>query len=538
MATINPKLTFLGGVETVTGSCYLLEAGSKKILIDCGVKQGNEVESEELSLPIEEEVDYCILTHAHLDHSGLLPLLVKRKKIRRNIISTIPTKLIARILLEDFAKLYHSTYGKVIYTNEDIENTFNKWITYDYNVDIPLTKSLTVRFYDASHIIGSSSVHIKYHNEYDILFTGDIGTANLMLLDYPPKKPQVASYVVMESTYGDKTHENNLSDTIEFIKDVIKNGGKVLIPAFAVGRAQEVIYILNKNNVKAKIYLDSPMANKVTELSMALSPFLKQLRDLNSNLFNGYIPVEGYRDSLKLAKSKDPAVIISASGMLTGGRVLNHLNAIKDDEKSAVVFVGYQAEGTRGRKILSGEEKVKCRVFQATGLSAHADKQELIDYVLSFKVKPKAVFLTHGESSQRKSLKNELLDHGFNVVLPYEGDSVELEKGYNHNIKHKEGEKKHEDYGTLVLNMYKKGILSLHKVRQLAEMLRMGKQTALVWLNTLYIKDRMVTDLYRANKDIRNSTYERLKQVIEYASADEIMKVIDSIREEKSSENY
>ena len=529
------NLTFLGGAERVTGSCHLIEMGSKRILVDCGVRQDEEL--DEVNLPFDGEVDYCILTHAHLDHSGLIPMLIKKKKLRKNIVSTIATKMVAKIILEDFANLYYRKYGKVLYSSEDLDNVFNRWITYDYGIPINLARSISARFYDAAHIIGSASVHVVYHNEYDIFFSGDIGTRNLMLMDYPPKKPPAVSYLVLESTYGDREHVSNVDKAIDFIRRTLSNNGKVLIPAFSVGRAQEVIYLLNKHGVDAKIYLDSPMANKVTELSDALSPFLKQLGDLKKNLFNGYIPVAHASESEKLAKSKDPCVIISASGMMTGGRVVRHLNSIKDDEKSAIVFVGYQAAGTRGRRILDRVEPVKCRIFQATGLSAHADRKELVNYAVSFDPKPSKVFLVHGEEKQRKSLYTDLAEMGLNVVLPKEGKAYEIvmSKGFSPAVDlscNTIGGISLSEFEEKAVGLFRSGILSMHKVNQLADMLTMGRKTALSWLNNTYKKGRLI-GLVETSRDNQREVYDILKSAATSLSPKDIKSVCSRIKEEK-----
>ncbi len=537
------KVNFLGGVNTVTGSCHLLTAGGQKILIDCGVTQGVDIDSDDFVIPLSDEVDYCILTHAHLDHSGLLPLLVKKKKIRKNIISTTATKLVAKVLLEDFANIYYRQYNKVIYNDKDLENTFNKWLTYDYDIDIALTQNLRARLYDAAHIIGSSSVYITYHNEYDIMFSGDIGTKNLNLMDYPPKKPDNVSYLVLESTYGDKTHNNNIQETISFILNVLDNGGKVIIPAFSVGRAQEVIYLLNKHGVKYTIYLDSPMANTVTDLSNTFRPFLKQVDDIKENLFNGFIPIKNYKQSLELTKNNEPCVIISASGMLTGGRVLHHIDAIKNDERSAVVFVGYQAEGTRGRRLLKGEEKVKCKIFRGDGFSAHADREELIKYVLSFKNKPNAVFLTHGEDKQRKSLQESLKNQGIETILPDKNKPYIIQKTMQvvENGEFSGGsvaQKKQVDcdyYSEVAVEYFNDGILSMKKIKEFIGMMYIGKKTALSWLNTMYEKGRL-TGREPLSSENQNKVYKFFNSCLDDLTLQDFLSIVRTLKQIKKDD--
>lgn len=531
--TNDVNVSFLGGVDTVTGSCHLFSAGGQSVLIDCGIHQEENTKPDEFDIPIENEVDYCILTHAHLDHSGLLPLLVKRKKIRKNIISTIATKLVAQVLLEDFANIYYQKNRKPLYNDKDLENTFNKWITYDYNIDIPLTKNLQARFYDAAHIIGSSSVYLTYHNEYDILFSGDIGTKNLNLMDYPPKKPNNASYLVLESTYGDRNHTNNLKETIDFILNILDGGGKVVIPAFSVGRAQEVIYILNKYGIKYTIYLDSPMSNKVTELSDVFMPFLKKIDDIKENLFKGYIPVKDYKQSLTLTGSNEPCVIISASGMLTGGRVIHHIDAIKDDEMSAVVFVGYQAEGTRGRRLLEGKELVKCKIFKGNGFSAHADRDELVEYATSFANNPNTVFLTHGEQKQREELQRAIQSRGLNVVLPEKNKPYIINKtiypidGKDLNLN--KNESGFDNFNKTAVGYFKEGVLSIKKIKELVGMMYIGKETALSWLNVMYRKGRLSG--LQSDQSTQDKVYEFLNSCIENLTLQDILAILREIKE-------
>ena len=535
------RIKFLGGASKVTGSCHLLTAGSKRILIDCGVEQGSEL-TEELNLPVDEPVDHCLLTHAHLDHCGLLPLLVKRKKLNGYVISTYPTKMIAEIILRDFMNIYRTNFGKLPFTDDDLSRLFSRWKVFDYYENIELSNLLKAKFYDAAHIIGSASVVFDYAGEYSILFTGDIGTANTRILKYPPKKPKSVGYLVMESTYGNMEHENNIDKAISFIKETLDNGGKVLIPSFSVGRTQEVIYTLNKANIvgskKYPLYLDSPMAHKVTVLSYHLSPFLRPLKDLGGNLFNGYIPVVKMADSKKLAESKEPCVIVSASGMLTGGRVLNHYQTIKDDEKSAIVFVGYQANETLGRKIIDGEEQVKCRVFVAHGFSAHADRKELIDYVSSFEDKPFKVFITHGEEEQRKSLADLLNKHGIDAVLPLEGEEYTCDK--QRPVKHSEiTREEKESYGweeivpdefeDWFLYSLKTGKVGIQKLDELINAKTTGINTALSWCKGVYSRGRFLPISGQYTKDeekrIGREVYEMFCRAAVWLSPEALQKI-------------
>jgi metallo-beta-lactamase family protein len=423
------RLSFLGGTEGVTGSCFKLAISNLSLLIDCGMMQ--EKAAGEQDLPVKEAVDYCLLTHAHLDHCGLLPLLVKRKKLKGHIISTPATKRLAEIVLRDAVKIQQDE-GVSLYTDEDVDRTLEKWEVHDYGEFF--LKGIKIALYDAAHILGSSSIAITYEGT-TVLFSGDIGTRLTRLMDYPPKAPKEIDYLILESTYGDKLHQPVPKEEIKKIfTNILTAGGKVLIPAFAIGRTQEILLLLKEFKLPYPVYLDSPMAQRVTSLSATHFPYLhKRLQKLG--LKEDIFAMENLRcvntnnQSKELAESKEPCIIIAASGMLTGGRVLNHLPHILNDEKSAIVFVGYQAENTKGRAILEGKLPHKCTIKPLSGFSAHADQKELLAYVDRFSTWPYKIFLVHGEDSARKTLWRELRKRKLKAILPKQGETYTLVGG-------------------------------------------------------------------------------------------------------------
>ncbi|HOL57268.1 MAG TPA: MBL fold metallo-hydrolase [Spirochaetota bacterium] len=432
-------IKFIGGASKVTGSAFLLETGNAKILIDCGIEQEKGIEKDNNEI-IEKKIneigkaDICILTHAHLDHSGLVPLLVKKRKVNK-IISTPATKELCRLLFNDFQRIQEENNDIPLYSYDDIESSFEIWDEIDDRNTIELFDT-KITFYNNSHIIGSVSVFIETHNG-NYLFSGDIGSKLQQLMDYPPDMPDGnVDYLILESTYGNKSHDSSDRDRLlEIAKTTCENGGKVLIPSFAIGRLQEVLYTFSNYNFNFPVYIDSPMGSKVTNLIKEYNIYLKKkLRRLSitDDLFNNkYIAINTSNQSKELSNSKEPAVIISASGMLEGGRILNHLEQIKNDENSTLIFVGYQAQNTRGRKILDGEEKVRCRIEKLNSFSAHADQDELIDYIERLKYTPYKVFLVHGEKEQREILAKRIISKKIRVELPEnysQGKEILIEK--------------------------------------------------------------------------------------------------------------
>lgn len=422
-------LSFIGGASKVTGSCYLLNAGGLTILVDCGVEQekGIPLSEGERKVSAIPKSDCLLLTHAHIDHSGLIPLLVKKNKTQR-IISTPATKTLSSLLLFDFAKLQGQDGEPPIFNEDDIQKALAVWEERDDNIRFEIGKEVRATFLNSAHIVGAVSILIETP-EGNYLFSGDIGTKAQKLMDYPPDVPKSnVDYLIIESTYGNKAHEiSDNAKLADIINKTCGQGGKVLIPSFAVGRLQEVLYAVSQHKIQYPVYVDTPMGDKVNTLLDNYRLYLKKsLRKVafNDNILGEYKTVNTRNQSLELAASKEPSVIISASGMLEGGRVLNHYDAIRGDKKSALVFVGYQAKGTRGRSVLDKEENVMCSVERLNSFSAHADKNELVEYVERLSSYPYKIYLTHGEDEQRKALYEALTKKKYRVEMPGNQDET------------------------------------------------------------------------------------------------------------------
>ena len=428
-------LKSLGGAETVTGSKHLLKTSELNILIDCGLFQGikslREQNWQPLNLDIAE-TDIVILTHAHLDHCGYIPLLVKNG-FKGKIYMTEPTKELAKLILLDSAKLqeedaekanfHHYTKhhpAKPLYTLRDAEKSFKQFFTVSENTSVQLSDNIYCRFKTCGHIIGACSVEIKCFEKI-IIFSGDIGRADSAILP-PPDFFTKADYIVMESTYGDRLHDpSNLSAKLEYwINQTVKNRGNIIIPSFAVGRAQELIYILYQLKEQKKIpndlpiVMDSPMAASATDIMIEYSQYttvnkekwLRIIEQININ--------REYANTSEFVQDKRSKIIIAGSGMMTGGRVLEYLKHDIGNSRNTVLIVGFQAEGTRGRALLNQSHElrihgqyypVKANVVELTGLSAHADQSELMEWIRKYKNPPKQIMLVHGESSAQEALR-------------------------------------------------------------------------------------------------------------------------------------
>ncbi|MDR7857031.1 MBL fold metallo-hydrolase [Tissierella sp.] len=475
-------IQFYGAAKMVTGSNYLINTGKYKILVDCGMFQGNK-EMEKLNyndFPYNPgEVDFLILTHAHIDHSGRIPKLVK-DGFKGRIITTSPTLDLCKIMLMDSAKIQESDVewenkkrqrgGKKplepLYTMEDAENSLKYFEPYFYQQKIKINDDILIRFRDAGHILGSSILELwikEGKEELKVVFSGDLGMPGRPIISNPEYIDE-ADYVVIESTYGDRIHETYEGSTeklIEVINKTVIRGGTVIIPSFAVGRTQELIYQLNKyyeynpsveEYMKIPVYIDSPMAIDATEaFKRNSSSFNEEARELilrgdNPFQFQNLVYSRSQEESMLLNKSKFPKVIISSSGMATAGRIRHHLKHNLWDEKNSLVFVGYQAEGTLGRILLDGKKRVKilgeeidvkAEIYDLEGFSGHADQNVLLDWVENFKKKPKKIFIVHGEEDAATALST-LIKHLYKIetIIPSIGDSyaidsteVELVKG-------------------------------------------------------------------------------------------------------------
>ncbi len=435
------KLTFLGAAQEVTGSCYYLEACGKKILVDCGMRQGPD-EYLQQDMPVNpSELDYIFLTHAHIDHSGRLPLLSKFG-FKGTVFSTFATGQLCQIMLRDSAHIQEfeaewrnrkrNRSGEdpyePLYNMADAERILQKFVTYGYNTIIDIVQGIKLRFTDAGHLLGSASLEVwicESNMTKKIVFSGDIGNTGQPLIN-DPSYIEEADYVVMESTYGDRNHQDTpdyAAGLAAIIKSTFNKGGNVIIPSFAVGRTQEILYYIREIYARRlvdefdrfSVYVDSPLAIEATGIyNKTVEGYYDQEAMALINQGTNPIRFPGLQLSVTADESKainfsnNSKVIISASGMCDAGRIRHHLKHNLWRPESTVVFVGYQAEGTLGRALLEGAKvvrlfgetiSVKASIVKLEGMSAHADKDGLLKWIDSFNLKPACVFVTHGEQS-------------------------------------------------------------------------------------------------------------------------------------------
>lgn len=451
------KLTFLGAAGTVTGSKYLLETTDRKVLLDCGLFQG--LKSLRLRnwdpLPVNPaKIDYVVLTHAHIDHSGYLPLLVKRG-FQGKIFCSTATRDLCSVLLPDcgylqeeeahFANKHQTSKHKPalpLYTRDDALKALNYFKVVQVGKEFRLSDELTFQFDRAGHIIGACFVTFKY-NKVSLVFSGDMGRSHDPLMVEPVTLHQ-ADYLVMESTYGNRAHgKENFENQMEaVINRTIKRKGTILIPAFAVGRSQKLLYaiyqLMQAGRIpKIPVYLDSPMAIKATKM------FCKHSAAHNLSEKEAMIKVcnvatctETREESKLLDSDERPKIIISASGMATGGRVLHHLRYFLPNSQNTVILAGYQAAETRGRRLVDGEKQLKifgvfvpvnAEIISLRNASAHADYLELLNWMSHLNKAPRKVFITHGEPESSESLKEKIeARFHWECMIPAIGDSVEL----------------------------------------------------------------------------------------------------------------
>jgi metallo-beta-lactamase family protein len=461
-----PTVQFLGAARNVTGSCYLLENGASRVLVDCGLFQERKFQERNWNpFPVEpSSLAAVLLTHAHLDHCGLLPKLV-REGFRGRIFCTAATAEIARYVLLDSARLQeedaefkrarHQREGREdprpiqpLYTEEDARKTLPLFSTVGYGQSVQAAQGLSAAFQEAGHILGSASVRVQAGG-VSVLFSGDVGRWGRPIIR-DPAAFQPADYVLLESTYGDSLHENTdriEQDLAEAVVSTRRAGGNLLVPSFALERTQEVLYYLNRLQSAGRIphvpvFVDSPMAVEVTEVFLhhpdLFDEEMRRLMLTGSSPFSfpGLTMVRSVEKSKTLNHLRGTAVIIAGSGMCTGGRIKHHLASNIDRRESTVLFVGYQAEGTLGRAILSGARqvrihgqmrRVRARVRRITGFSAHADRSELERWLGSQSRPPRRLFLTHGEPQAAESLAALLRARpGWQVSIPDYGERVEL----------------------------------------------------------------------------------------------------------------
>jgi len=466
-----PKIEFFGAVNTVTGSKFVVSNDNSSVLVDCGMFQGNKADAYLKNRDFDKSQmnpDYCILSHSHIDHSGMLPSLVKRGYAGK-VYSTPATMDLCTHMLRDSVEVFTKELPIIrkifkkngikevvspIYGIEDVEHCMNQFFPVDFEKEFKLNSKMSFSFHDSCHILGSASVKINMidHNiKHSVFYSSDIGH-NKSLLCEEPSVPQDIDYLIIESTYGNKkrVEEDVYGKTIEYVNDAIKRGGRVIIPAFSVARMQTMILILHKLHILGlipdiNIYVDSPLGVKVTKLyekyeSTIRQDTLKFFKDINVNPFNDSMIkyITGMEESMLLAESNEPCVIISASGMCEGGHVREHLKFTVEDPKSTVMFVGYNAVETLGRRLeenngsvtINGEAyRVRCKIESISGLSAHADLDYLIGYIENVVASNaiKKIFLVHGEPESVKNIEKILKTKGItNVVIPELGTQYKL----------------------------------------------------------------------------------------------------------------
>ncbi len=450
------KLTFAGAADTVTGSRYLLDSGERQILLDCGLFQGFKKLRDRnwAAFPLRpRDIDRVVLSHAHLDHSGYLPALV-RDGFRGPIVATEATRELCEILLRDSARLQEEEaefanrhgYSKhkpalPLYTSEDAERALAQIVTKDFDEDFELGDGLSARFLRAGHLLGAAIVRVK-RGRRSLVFSGDLGRPNDPVM-HAPHAVESADTLIVESTYGDRSHVDDDAEAVlgRAIRETAARGGTVLIPSFAVGRAQTLLYALYRLKERDEIpeipvYLDSPMAVDATHLYHRFQRDHRLTPEQCAGMYRAAKLVTTADESKRLAGLRMPVVIVSASGMATGGRVLHHLKRLLPDPANHVVFAGFQAPGTRGAHLVGGANEVKIHgewhpvragITQLDGFSAHADGDELIDWMRGFRSAPKQVYVTHGEPEAADRLRVRIAQElGWRVRVPEHLETVDL----------------------------------------------------------------------------------------------------------------
>lgn len=452
------NIHFLGAAGTVTGSKYLIDTGDRKILIDCGLFQGlKELRLKNWEhLPVEvSEIDMVLLTHGHLDHTGYLPRLVKQG-FNGPIYGTNPTLDIAKIILNDSAKIQEQEaerankegYSKhspaePLYDLKDVEKTVLHFNGIPQSQWIPLFDGIKARFQYNGHILGATYIELDVNGKR-FVFSGDIGRTNDLLL-YPPLKPEKADVLFIESTYGGRFHPDEVEAVPQIeklVNDTIKRGGSLFVPSFSVERAQLMMLIfwklLKENKIpKVQMIMDSPMGASVLELFHRTGDWHRLEDNECDEMCSHFTVVSSYRETMELRTDNKPKIVIAGSGMLTGGRMLNYLETQAQNPNNTLLFVGYQAEGTRGRKLLEGDKELKVygkwvpfnmEVAEIQGLSAHADHTELINWMSEIKNKPVRIFIVHGEKEGAEALQKGIKEtYALDAEIPQLYNIEEIE---------------------------------------------------------------------------------------------------------------
>lgn len=459
------EIKFIGAAQTVTGSMHLIKVNEKTFLLDCGLYQGKRKEAFEINRNFDffnpEEIDFVILSHAHIDHSGNIPSLI-RKGFKGNIYSTFATRDLASVMLRDSGHIQEKDVEFVnkkrkkngqnlfepLYTEKDAQHAIEHFVGVNYHREFEIDENITLTFFDAGHILGSCVVYLTIKENGRIInlgFSGDLGRPNLPILKDPEKIPDVDIFIC-ESTYGGRLHDNpkdSEEQLTRVIEKAVKQKGKIIVPAFSVGRTQEIVYALHRifergDVPRIPVYVDSPLSVNATEVfrmhpecfDNETSQFLLKREDPFG--FNKLTYISDVEDSKKLNDLGGPCMIISSSGMCEAGRIVHHLANNIQNPNNIILIVGYMAEHTLGRKLVNKENPLnifgdeyalKAEVIELNSFSGHADANELFDYCNKFdKDRIRKFFIVHGETEQQEIFKKRLSENGFNnIYIPEKG---------------------------------------------------------------------------------------------------------------------
>ncbi len=466
------KIKFIGAVHEVTGSCTLLTVDGKNYLVDCGMEQGKDV-FQNVALPVlASQIEAVFITHAHIDHTGMLPKLYK-DGFRGKIYATDVTCDLCNIMLRDSAHIQEAEAEwqsrksvragekaiKPTYSMKDALGAISLFRPCPYGEIIRVDQEVALRFTDIGHLLGSACIELwlsEGETTKKIVFSGDVGNTDQRIIR-DPQKVEETDYLVVESTYGNRVHEKERKDVVTDLANVIQRaldrGGNVVIPSFAVGRTQEMLYAIREIKERGlvrghdgfPVYVDSPLASEATAIFMQCNPVcfdeetLSLLRrGINPIWFDSIKITESLEDSKRINVSGKPKVIISASGMCEAGRIRHHLKHNLWKKNNIILFVGYQTEGSLGRRLLDGaksvalfgeEVSVKAEIATLQGTSGHADKNGLMRWIEGFKKKPRLVFVNHGDDQACEDFKNLLVDNGYEATAPYSGTEYDLAEG-------------------------------------------------------------------------------------------------------------
>lgn len=450
------KIKFIGGAGTVTGSKTLIESNGIRILIDCGQFQGikalRELNWEPLPI-LPSTIDFVLLTHGHLDHCGWLTRLVNQG-FKGKIYCTNPTKDITELILLDSAKIQEEDANKAnkghyskheiaqpLYTVNQAQKVFPLIKVIEANKKIDLDAEISTVFTNAGHIIGACTIELNLENK-TLVFSGDIGRDNDVLM-YPPTKPKKADYIFLESTYGNRLHPDTdpKAELKMYINNTVEKGGTIIIPSFAVERAQMVMYLLWQLKVEGKIpdipyIIDTPMGISTLEIFANNRKWHKLSEHDYIGMCKMFTMISNYQETIDTIYDKQPKVVIAASGMVTGGRVLSYLEKYIGLPETTVIIIGYQAEGTRGRKLLEGAKEIKiygkqyevnAHILEIEGLSAHGDQKDLLNWLSALENKPTKVFLVHGENEPADELRIKITErYHFDCSVPLMGQEFDI----------------------------------------------------------------------------------------------------------------